>query len=133
MTTYEVEITSFSSGAAKSTLKTHVVHEVSAAVDSVPPEGGVVFVAALASGVDLGNFYLFKNEAGLAHVVLHEHREHFARDPRANTLGGEQTFRGEDGEAFSVPAASAISWARAREALLHCLTAQALSPELQWD
>jgi hypothetical protein len=133
VTTYEVQVTSFNSGVTTTKLKTNILGEVSAVVDSVPSEGGVVFVAALAPGVDLGNFYLFRNEAGLAHVVLHEHREHFARDPQANTLGGELTFRGEDGEAFSVPTAATIPWPRAREALLHWLPSQARSPELQWD
>jgi hypothetical protein len=131
--TYEVQVTSFGPGSENRRLKTGALSEVVNCVEAVPPSGGVVLVAALTPGVDHGNFYLFRNEDGRAHIMLHEHREHFARDPGSMVAQAEVTFRGEGGEAFSVPTAQTTSWERGKAALLHWLPAQARWPELTWD
>jgi len=133
VTTYEVDVTAFGTASGSRKVQTAVLDEIAALVDSVPPDGGVIVVAALTSGVDHGNFYLFRNHSGLVHIMLHEHREHFARDPCVQPIGGAVVFHGEDGEIFSVPATSTTSWERGRAALLHWLPAQARWPELIWE
>jgi hypothetical protein len=124
-----VQITSFGHPGGIRKLKTDALSEVVGCVETVSPGAGVIFVAALTPGIDHGNFYLFRNEAGLAHVMLHEHREHFARDPRSQTAEGNAEFLAENGEVFSVPTALTTSWDRGRAALLHWLPAQAHWPE----
>ncbi len=57
----------------------------------------------LAKDVDYGNFYLFLNGEGSAHIMLHEHREFLPRDPLSRDLIGEVTFFWEDGTQFAVP------------------------------
>jgi hypothetical protein len=131
--TYEVQVTSFGQSGGSREFKTDILGNVASCVEMIPPGGAVIFVAALGPGTDHGNFYLFMNEAGLAHIMLHEHREHFARDPRTQDTEGVAEFRGEDGEAFSVAAALTTSWERGRAALLHWLPAQERWAELTWD
>jgi hypothetical protein len=133
MLTYQVEVTAFGAPRASREFETPAIEVVAEAVDSVPPEGGVIFVAALTSGVDHGNFYLFRNEAGFAYVVLHEHREFMAHDPHVQASTAVLVFRGEDGESFQVQAAFTTSWERGKQALLHWLPAQAHWPELVWE
>jgi hypothetical protein len=130
--TYEVQVTSFGPGGGNRKLTTDATSEVASCIETIPPEGGVVFVAALAPGVDRGNFYLFRNEDGRAHIMLHEHREHFASDHESQGNAGVLSFRGEDGEPFSVSAAQTTSWERGKAALLHWLPDQARWPELTW-
>ena len=131
--TYEVEVTSFGPGGGNRELKTDAISEVAGCIDTVSPGGAVVFVAALTPGADHGNFYLFRNEHGRAHIMVHEHREHFARDPDSKAAGGVTAFRAENGEVFLVSTARTTSWERGKAALLHWLPAQARSPELTWD
>jgi hypothetical protein len=133
MMTYQVEVTTFGASSAFREFNTDAIEAVAVAIESVPPEGGVIFVAAVTTSVDHGNFYLFRNDAGFAHVVLHEHRELMAREPGAQATSAVVVFRGEDGEAFQVPAASTTSWKRGKAALLHWLPAQAHWPELVWE
>lgn len=131
--TYEVEVTSFGRPGGNRKLRSEVLSEVVNLVVTVPHGNAVIFVAALTPRLDHGNFYLFGNEAGLAHVLLHEHREHFAQDPRAQAAEGDTEFRDQDGEAFAVPAALTTTWERGKAALLHWLPAQARWPEFLWD
>jgi len=130
--TYEVEITAFGPEGAKAKFKTTELNDVVASIDSVSAAGGVIFVAALTAGRDHGNFYLFRNEAGLAHIMLHEHREHFARDPSVQPPDGVVAFRGELGKTFFVPGETTTSWQRGKAALLHWLPSQGHWPELNW-
>lgn len=130
--TYEVEVTVFGPGGGKRNVKTELLEQVPPLADSIPPTGGVIFVAALTPGVDHGNFYLFRNETGLAHVMLHEHREHFAHDPQVHIPSAEVTFRDQSGEPFTVPKAEVTTWERGKAALLHWLPTQAHWPEFNW-
>jgi hypothetical protein len=133
VTTYEVEVTAFGEGGRNSKFTTQLISEVEAIVDSVPLAAGVVFVAALAHGVDHGNFYLYRNESGVTHIMLHEHRGHFARDPLVQAPHQMVAFRGKDGSVFSVPVDATTSWERGKRALLHWLPAQAHWPDLIWE
>lgn len=133
MTVYQLEITVSGSAGGTRKFRLNTPAQVASTLDSHAPTTGVVFVAALGRGVDHGNFYIFRNEAGLAHVVLHEHREFFPRDPLSAKFEENISFRSENGEEFQVPANLTTSWERARSALEHWLPAQARWPEFNWD
>ena len=104
-----------------------------AALDDLPSDWSVIYVAALGKGIDYGNFYLFLNGSGAAHIMLHEHREHFAADPLRRSKGGNVEFLDEDGSAFNVATELTTSAARGKKALKHWLPAQAQWPELIWQ
>jgi hypothetical protein len=93
---------------------------------------GLISLPAIEGGRDYENFYLFRNDSGLAHIDLHEHREVFARDPLRAQAAGTVSFLDEDGEPFVVPATLTTSWDKAR-ALEHWLPTQAHWPELDWQ
>src|SRR5687767_9746076 len=86
-------------------------------VKDLPSANAAIYVAALAENVDYGNFYLFLNREGIAHVRLHEHREHFAADPLVQARTGAIEFLDEDARSFKVETALTTSAARGRAAL----------------
>lgn len=96
-----------------------------------------VFVAALEKrlnkNVDYGNFFLFLNASGHAHVMLHEHREFLPRDPSSAGSVGEVTFLAEDGSQFTVPSVLTTSADRARAALEYWLPHQEHWPQFEWE
>lgn len=106
--------------------------EAVAAVRELPENNAVVFVAALGNGVDYGNFYLFLNGKGKAHVMLHEHREFFAADPSFKGDAQKVEFRDEDGTLFAVEAELTTSATRGKIALEQWLPNQAQWQEFIW-
>ena len=132
--TYRVETTSFPGPESKLD-NFDSASEVVAVVRALGPEDRVLFVAALdlVEHYDHGNFYLFTNASGRAHVMLHEHREFLPRDPGVPDDGGESTFLDEDGNEFSVPHTMTTSLQRAVAALEYWLPRQEQWPEFQWE
>jgi hypothetical protein len=106
---------------------------VAAAIDQIAPLDAVIVVEALGGGVDYGNFYLFLNKRGVAHVKLHEHREFLLVDPSLEPTAGDVSFKDEDGSVFSVDAKLTTSLPRARAALRYWLPYQAQSEEFVWQ
>jgi hypothetical protein len=132
MNAYHLEVTTFepSVGSIKSVLERP--EDVSASLVRLP-RNSVVFVAAIKKNVDYGNFYLFLNSSGHAHVMLHEHREFLPRDPLSAGAVGEVTFLSEDGTQFTVPSVLATSADRGRMALEYWLPNQERWPEFSWE
>jgi len=104
-----------------------------AALLTLPNKDAVIFVAALSKGVDYGNFYLFLNSHGAAHIMLHEHREHFATDPNFSVEGNSVQFLREDGTPFSVESKFATSAERGMAALEYWLPNQDHWQQLIWQ
>lgn len=92
----------------------------------------VLYIAALGTGIDHGNFILFINANGQAFIQLHEHREHTPIEPGSEDNGAVVIFLDESGEAFEVPAAHSLTRARAIEALVFWLPEQWHLPSLDW-
>lgn len=90
----------------------------------------VVVVMAVGDGVDFGNFYVYSNGQGLAHVKLHEHHEFLPEDPGSQAT--DSSFRGEDGEPFGVAARRTTTWARAMTALEQWMPRQAHWNGFSW-
>ena len=114
----------------------HVFKDLSqavAALSSLPSENAVIYVEALGKSVDYGDFYLFLNCEGVAHVMLAEHQEVYAVDPSRQGKMGEIEFLDEAGSAFSVDAALTTSAARGKAALAHWLPFQAHWPQFIWQ
>jgi hypothetical protein len=133
--TYRVEMTTFHP-AVNSKLETYTeAKDVASLICSLAVADRVLFVAALdlEEGVDYGNFYLFTNAAGAAHVMLHEHREFLPRDPATPDDGGEVTFLDEDAHQFAVPRVLTTSHQRGTAALEFWLPRQSQWPEFQWE
>jgi hypothetical protein len=132
--TYRVEITTFP-GPTTQVENYSEASDVETVVRGLPPGDRVLFVAALdlAEGEDWGNFYLFTNHIGRAHVMLHEHREFLPQDPLTPDGGLEVAFLDEEGESFSVPDALTTSTQRGVSALVHWLPRQEHWPEFQWE
>jgi hypothetical protein len=132
--TYRVETTTFPGPDAKIENYTEA-NGVAIFARALPVADRVLFVAALdtVERVDYGNFYLFTNAAGSAHVMLHEHREFLPRDPVAPDEEGEVTFLDEEGHKFSVPHAMTTSHQRGVAALEYWLPRQEQWPEFQWE
>ncbi|WP_171160117.1 hypothetical protein [Usitatibacter palustris] len=133
--TYRVETTTFHP-VAESKIETYSdPSHVAAFVRSLPVADRVLFVAALDldEGVDYGNFYLFTNATGVAHIMVHEHREFLPRERTVPDGGGDATFFDEGGEEFTVPRVMTTSHHRGAAALEYWLPDQSQWPELQWE
>lgn len=109
------------------------ISEAMVALRDLPINDAVIFVAALGDGIDHGNFHLFLNGDGMAHVMLHEHREFCPIDPSFRTELREIEFRDEDGTRFTVEAALATSAVRGKIALEHWLLNQTRWQEFIWQ
>ncbi len=106
--------------------------ELREVVDSLPSPPFVLFVAALGSGVDFGNFLIWSS-AERSLVRLHEHREFCAFDPDTQAIDMKPiTFLERDGSSFEEPYASTVGHAQAIAALAHWLPKQGRLPELMW-
>ena len=103
------------------------------ALEGLWSTNAAIYVAALGNNVDYGNFYLFLNGEGAAHIMLHEHREFVATDPLSGATHGEIGFLDEDGNAFRVDSTLTTSAARGRAALEYWLPNQVQWPELIWQ
>jgi hypothetical protein len=122
---YEFEVTTFVPDVRHEHFTCKHLSQAIAALKTLPTDNAVIYVAALGDGVDCGNFYCFLNDEGVAHIMLHEHREFFPEDPSTQVNNGEMRFRDEDGICFAVEARLTTSAARAKEALAHWLPNQA--------
>lgn len=132
MLTYHLEVTTFEPAVGVTKSVVERPEDVSASLAGLP-RNSVVFVAAIDKNVDYGNFYLFLNNSGHAHVMLHEHRELLPRDPLSAGAVGEVTFLAEDGKQFTVPSVLATSADRGRIALEYWLPNQEHWPEFSWE
>ena len=132
MIAYHLEVTTFDPAAAATKSILEHARQVSASLQELP-RSGVVFVAAIEKNIDHGNFYVFLNAAGRAHVTLHEHRELLPRDPLSAGESGETAFLAEDGTQFTVAAKLTTSTDRARAALEYWLPRQERWPQFEWE
>lgn len=94
---------------------------------------GVVLVEAIEGDIDHGSFYLFLNDGGRAHVMLHERCEFLACDPLSADAVDEVVFLYQDGAEFSVPGILATSADRGLAALKYWLPRQERWPEFTWE
>ena len=133
---YHLEVTTFEPAARLTKSIVKRPDDVMASLEGLR-RSSVVYVAAIAKNiaknVDYGNFYLFLNGSGHAHVMLHEHRKFLPRDPLSASSVGEATFLGEDGRHFTVPGVLTTSADRARAALEYWLPRQEHWPEFEWE
>ena len=94
----------------------------------------VIYIAAIEENVDYGNFYLFINTFGQAHVMLHEHREHYASEiGQEDNKRSSVTFKDEGNEDFTVESKYVISKEKAFSALKYWLPKQNKLKELIWN
>jgi hypothetical protein len=132
MIVYHLDVTTFEPTAHTAKSIVERPDNVMASLEGLS-RNGVVYVAALTKKVDYGNFYIFLNGSGRAHVMLHEHRKFLPRDPLSAGSVGETAFLGEDGRQFAVPSALTTSADRARVALAYWLSRQDHWPEFEWE
>jgi hypothetical protein len=136
MIAYHLEVVTFSPAARLTKSIVERPDNVMASLEGLSGNSAV-FVAALEKradkNVDYGNFYLFLNASGRAHIMLHEHREFFPRDPLSAGSVGEASFLAEGGSQFTVPSVLTTSADRARAALEYWLPHQEHWPEFEWE
>jgi hypothetical protein len=92
----------------------------------------VLTVAHLRGGADLGNFIIFANDAGLAHVRLLEHRGFYAKRSSELTTGRQVQFISDVGSLFEVDEVATVQSGVAVEALNYWLNSGAPLPSINW-
>jgi hypothetical protein len=129
---YHLEVTSFEPAPRTSRSILERTEDVVALLTGLSGSA-VVLVEAIEGNIDHGNFYLFLNDGGRAHVMLHEHCEFLACDPLSADAVDEVVFLYEDGTEFSVPGILATSADRGRAALKRWLPRQERWAEFTWE
>ena len=99
--------------------------------DRVQPNS-VLTVANIRDGADLGNFLVFNNHDGVAHVRLLEHMGYYAKRTEAIATGRTVAFTSDVGTTFSVDENSTVPLAAALGALTHWLATGKPDPQLAW-
>lgn len=132
-TEYIFEITTFMPALRHERRRFELLSDALAALLTLPNNDAVIVVAAIDKSVDYGNFYLFLNAHGEAHIMLHEHREYFATGPDFSAGDNIVQFLGEDGVAFSVESKFVTSAERGKEALEYWLPSQGHWQQLVWQ
>ena len=100
-------------------------------IDTFDDTSSVVYVAAIKGNVDYGNFYLFINEKGSSHIMLHEHHEHYAIETDVIPTNSNQ-FLHEDGDVFIVDDNQVTTFERGILALKYWIPNQGKWSELDW-
>lgn len=99
--------------------------------DRVQPNS-VLTVANMRDGADLGNFLIFNNDDGVAHVRLLEHMGFYAKRTEAIATGRTVAFTSDVGSTFSVDENSTVPLPAALGALAHWLATGKPDPRLVW-
>ncbi len=131
--TYTFEITEFQPSLQRKHKVCTLLSEALLELSDLPERDAVIVVIALGEGVDWGNFYIFLNSQGYAHIMLHEERELFPVDPLFALESLEVEFQDENGTRFSVKAKLTTSTERAKLALEHWLPEVKRWNELKWE
>ncbi len=92
----------------------------------------VLTVAHLRGGADLGNFVIFANDAGLAHVRLLEHQGFYAKRSSELATGRQVQFISDVGGMFEVDEVATVQSGVALEALNYWLDSGSPLPSIYW-
>jgi len=106
--------------------------EVQAFVARSLEPNSVLTVAHMRGGADYGNFIIFVNEVGSAHVRLLEHQGFYAKRSAALSTNAKVQFIGDVGGVFEVDENATIPSSTATEALNHWLTTGGQLPTIHW-
>ena len=98
---------------------------------SLVPNSAVT-VAHLRGGADLGNFIIFANATGIAHVRLLEHRGFYAKRSSEAFTGRTVQFVSDAGSLFEVDEVATVQSGVAVEALNYWLDSGEPLPSINW-
>ena len=98
----------------------------------LPTKNAVIFVAVIDGNTDHGNYIIFLNNDGFAHIILHEHQEFYPRDPMQDLNIRIQEFIDDDGSMFKVEQSRLTSVERALVSLKKWLPEQKKWSEYIW-
>ena len=109
-----------------------LVGDVKEFVANVLVPNSVLTVTRVRTSADLGNFIIFANEAGLAHVRLLEHRGFYAKRSSELATGRQVQFISDVGSVFEVDEVATVQCGVAVEALNYWLESGAPLPSVNW-
>ena len=92
----------------------------------------VLTVANMRDASDLGNFLIFNNIDGVAHVRLLEHQGFYAKRTTAVSTNKTVAFTSDVGSTFSVDENSTVPISAALQAFAHWLRTGKADPKLSW-
>jgi hypothetical protein len=92
----------------------------------------VLTAANMRGASDLGNFLIFNNIDGVAHVRLLEHQGFYAKRTTAISTNKTVVFTSDVGSTFSVDENSTVPISAALEAFGHWLRTGKADPKLSW-